>query len=60
MAEEITRQYAQEDTALRVNAVGKWEVTIMSICAAAPAMCIGGSMGLLAAQTGLRLYLFRQ
>lgn len=52
MAEENVKVYSQEDTALRVNAVGKWEVTIVSVCAAAPAMCIGGSMGLIALQTG--------
>jgi amino acid transporter len=45
-------EYSQENTQLKTGAISKAEVTIMSICAAAPAMCIGGSMGLLAAQTG--------
>lgn len=50
MAEQ--KVYSQSDTALKVGAIGTAEVTIMGICAAAPVMCIGGSMGLLAAQTG--------
>jgi len=50
MAEQ--KVYSQEDTALKVGAVGRTEVMIIGICAAAPVMCIGGSMGLLAAQTG--------
>jgi hypothetical protein len=40
------------DTQLKAGAIGGTEITIMSICAAGPAMCVGGSMGLLAQQTG--------
>lgn len=42
----------ENQTQLKAGAIGTAEVTIMAICAAGPAFCLAGSMGLMAAQTG--------
>lgn len=43
---------AEQQTQLKAGAIGTAEATIMAICAAGPAFCLAGSMGLLAQQTG--------
>lgn len=50
MAEQ--KVYDQSQTALKVGSISAAQATIVGVCAAAPVMCIGGSMGLLALQTG--------
>jgi amino acid transporter len=49
MAEQ--RMYSQEDTALKVGAIGKGEVTLVGVSAAAPVMCMSSFFGL-ASMTG--------
>ena len=51
MSEEV-KKYDQDQTALKSGAISKAEVTIMSICAAAPAMCMIAGVGAIAATGG--------
>ena len=48
MSEEV-KKYDADQTALKSGAISKVEVTIMSICAAAPAMCMVAGSGAMAA-----------